>query len=265
MSIHPFFRELKEAREAKGLSLAQISDITRISEHHLEALERGEVSLLPQAYVRAFLREYADLVGLKPDQVMQKYDAMLSGVSPHTAAAGAAPPPPPPPPPVRPAEEPPRERKVLSVPRTRWLLLAISAIAAGVVLWKLLGQHTPTTTEEIPFQSVLADKERRLAPAEEPHPGVMPASSPTADSLTLRGTTTDTVWVMVIIDQEPPKEYIFKPNIRFTMKAKDRFSVTLGNAGAVEFTLNQKKIGLLGKPGSVVRNVELTRATLKTP
>jgi cytoskeleton protein RodZ len=262
MSTHPFFRELKEAREAKGLSLAQISDITRIAEHHLEALERGEVSLLPQAYVRAFLREYADLVGLKPDLVMQKYDAMLSGVAPRPPAPAEHPSPPPPPP----VERPHRTRKLLTAPRTRWALFATVAIVLALVLWNVLGRRAPTTTEEIPFQSVLADKEKRLSPAEEPQSTVSPATRlGAADSLTLRGTTTDTVWVMVIIDQEPPKEYIFKPNVRFTMKAKDRFSVTLGNAGAVEFTLNQKKIGLLGRPGAVARNIELTRATLTTP
>jgi hypothetical protein len=45
-------------------------------------------------------------------------------------------------------------------------------------------------------------------------------------------------------------------------KARDKFAVTLGNAGAMEFTLNKKKVGTLGKRGSVVRNVELNRKTL---
>lgn len=263
MSTHLFFRELKEAREAKGLSLAQISDITRIAEHHLEALERGEVSLLPQAYVRAFLREYADIVGLKPDLVMQKYDAMLSGVAPRPSAPAE---PVVPPPAVPSLEHSPRMKKFLTATHARWALLATVTIVLALVLWNVLGRRAPTTTEEIPFQSVLADKEKRLSPAEEPQPTVSPATSmATADSIILRGLTTDTVWVMVIIDQEPPKEFIFKPNVRFTMKAKDRFSVTLGNAGAVEFTLNQKKIGFLGKPGAVARNIELTRATLTAP
>ena len=63
------FQELKKAREAKGIPLAQISDITRITEEYLEAIENGNVKILPQAYVRAFIREYADVVGLSPDEV----------------------------------------------------------------------------------------------------------------------------------------------------------------------------------------------------
>ena len=83
-----------------------------------------------------------------------------------------------------------------------------------------------------------------------------------ADSLTLTGVTSDTVWIMVITDQEPPKEFIFKPKTRFSFRAKERFSITLGNAGAAEFMLNQKNLGALGKRGAIVRNIELTRATL---
>jgi hypothetical protein len=127
-----------------------------------------------------------------------------------------------------------------------------------------MGKTSPTATEEIPFQSVLADKDRRLSPA----PSSSPAASPVhggatgTDSLTLRGLTSDTVWVMVSTDSMNPREFIFKPNVQFSFKAKSRFSVTLGNAGAVTFTLNQKELGTLGKPGAVVRNYEITRASL---
>ena len=76
--------ELKAAREAKGIPLAQIADITRIAEEHLQAIERGKLDVLPQVYIRAFLREYAEVVGLSPDDVMRKYDCKirLSWISP---------------------------------------------------------------------------------------------------------------------------------------------------------------------------------------
>src|SRR5512147_258076 len=76
--MEELIKELKAAREAKGIPLAQIADITRIAEEYLQAIERGELDVLPQVYVRAFLREYADVVGLSPDEVMRKYDAATS-------------------------------------------------------------------------------------------------------------------------------------------------------------------------------------------
>jgi hypothetical protein len=45
--------------------------------------------------------------------------------------------------------------------------------------------------------------------------------------------------------------------------AKERFVVTMGNAGGATFRLNGKDIGSLGKPGAVVRNSILTKANLK--
>jgi hypothetical protein len=79
------------------------------------------------------------------------------------------------------------------------------------------------------------------------------------DSLLLSAVTTDTVWVHLVIDGLAPRDYIFKPNMKMSWKALNRFSVTLGNAGAIQFTLNKKNLGTLGLPGRVVRNVELTR------
>lgn len=276
MTTHPFFLELKSAREAKGLTLAQISDTTRIVENHLEAIERGDIAILPQAYVRAFIREYADTVGLDPAQIMRKYDSMLTGVpeAPETPAPSApAPssPVPSPPVPVAPAAEGSLpgtgsglSEKLFTAKAARIALGVVSVAAIGVLLWNILGKTSPTATEEIPFQSVLADKDRRLSPAPSSSPVVSPAAggAVSTDSLTLRGLTSDTVWVMVSTDQMDPREFIFKPKVSFSFKAKNRFSVTLGNAGAVTFTLNQKELGTLGKPGAVVRNYEITRASL---
>ena len=51
-----FFAELRKAREGKKMSLADISDATLINAKYLEAIEQGNTSILPQAYVRAFIR-----------------------------------------------------------------------------------------------------------------------------------------------------------------------------------------------------------------
>jgi len=303
MTTHPFFLELKSAREAKGLTLAQISDITRIIENHLEAIERGDIAILPQAYVRAFIREYADTVGLDPAEIMRKYDAMLTGAPASPAPTAPVPTAPVPTAPVPTAPVPTAPVPMAPVPmapvpmapvpmapvpmapvperyssgpgagpseklftaKAAGVALGVVSVAAiAVLLWNIMGKTSPTATEEIPFQSVLADKDRRLSPA----PSSSPAASPVhggatgTDSLTLRGLTSDTVWVMVSTDSMNPREFIFKPNVQFSFKAKSRFSVTLGNAGAVTFTLNQKELGTLGKPGAVVRNYEITRASL---
>ncbi len=56
---------LRRAREARGLSLAQVAALTRIPERHLSAIEQGTFSALPaRTYAVGFSRSYAKAVGL---------------------------------------------------------------------------------------------------------------------------------------------------------------------------------------------------------
>jgi hypothetical protein len=64
-----------------------------------------------------------------------------------------------------------------------------------------------------------------------------------------------------VVDSTAPREYIFHPGARPFWKARERFSVTLGSGGAVQFTLNDRQLGVLGKRGSVVRNYPISRST----
>ena len=64
-TFQAFGEELKQARIAKGRSLDDIASTTKIHVRHLEAIEAGDVSRLPQGpYVKAFVREYARAVGM---------------------------------------------------------------------------------------------------------------------------------------------------------------------------------------------------------
>ncbi len=258
--MESLFDELKRAREEKGIPLAQISDITRIAEEHLQAIESGNIKILPQAYVRAFLREYADVVGLPPDDIMRKYDAM-TGAAPARYTPPAAP--------ATAAEEEVRrvEKRPFLNATTARVALTVAALAVLIIVaWNLTGRKSEPATEEIPFQNVITQEERRLAPAPAaPPPAATPAESPAVDSLVLRATTTDTVWVLLVRDSQPPLEYLFPPNARASWKARDRFLLTLGKAAAVEFTLNGKSLGALGKPGAVIRNYEISRKMLSRP
>ncbi len=64
-----FGARLREARERRGVSLRTIADATKISVRALEALERDDISQLPGGiFSRAFVRAYANEVGLDPEQ-----------------------------------------------------------------------------------------------------------------------------------------------------------------------------------------------------
>lgn len=62
---------LRAAREAKGLSIAQVAEQTRIAQRHLAAIESGNLANLPgRTYALGFTRTYARLVGIEPEEAV---------------------------------------------------------------------------------------------------------------------------------------------------------------------------------------------------
>ncbi len=261
MTNESFFEELRAAREAHGTTLQDIARQTSIDIRFLEALERGDTSILPDAYVRAFLRHYASAVGLDPVLVMQKFDTLHPGSTQRkgTVAKSVS------------AREPAPEQQTSdntpwwSRPTVRGIGTTI-AILAGIVLIAVIAQQRDATPpQEIPFSEMVKENEKRFTPPDTVAGSVVPLPPGRTDSLTLRASATDSVWLQIAVDALPPTDYLFPPNAQRSWRARDRFTVTLGNAGGVRFRLNNRDLGALGKRGAVLRNVELTRETLTSP
>lgn len=66
-------------------------------------------------------------------------------------------------------------------------------------------------------------------------------------------------WVVVQVDGGSPQEALLRAGERAKWKAKDRFIVTLGNAGGVRVELNGKPQGPFGPSGKVARDIVLKR------
>lgn len=74
-----FGEELKYSRESRGISLQDISKETRINQKFIEAIEEGNFDILPQTYIRAFIRAYAKHIGLDPVQTISRYEMHAQG------------------------------------------------------------------------------------------------------------------------------------------------------------------------------------------
>lgn len=74
---------LQRAREEKGISLDDIQRITKIQRRYLEAIERGHFHVLPgHFYARAFIKSYAEAVGLDPSHIMNHFQSDLPAQPP---------------------------------------------------------------------------------------------------------------------------------------------------------------------------------------
>jgi transcriptional regulator with XRE-family HTH domain len=136
---------LREARERRGLEIARVAAETRIRASYLSALENERFDNLPgRVYARAFLREYAEHLGLDGQRFLDAYDARFPDL-----------------------EQPPIVPAKLPQPvRLRSYAVAAAGLAAllllGLLAWHSGGDRTtgmptlppppprPTTTEAVP-------------------------------------------------------------------------------------------------------------------
>jgi cytoskeletal protein RodZ len=84
---------LHAAREKKGVDLYRAERDTKIRARHLAALEAGDYAELPgSVYVKGFLRNYAQYLGLDPAEVLERWHDDQEPVSRAPAAAVIPPP-----------------------------------------------------------------------------------------------------------------------------------------------------------------------------
>jgi|RhiMetdeSRZDD1v2_1073273.scaffolds.fasta_scaffold116744_5 helix-turn-helix protein len=83
---------LRREREHRGLSLRNISEKTKVSVGLLEGLEADDISRWPGGiFRRAFVRSYAQCVGLDPEDVIRRFEEQFQPpepVAPHVNGTG---------------------------------------------------------------------------------------------------------------------------------------------------------------------------------
>ncbi|MFS0727909.1 RodZ domain-containing protein [Paenibacillus sp. 1P07SE] len=78
---------LKEARQRKGYTLNDVQEMTKIRVRYLEAIEAGDYNVLPGSfYARAFIKNYAEAVGLDPDELLQQHQHEVPALPTEPAA-----------------------------------------------------------------------------------------------------------------------------------------------------------------------------------
>jgi cytoskeleton protein RodZ len=152
-------RLLRDQREARGLTLKAVEMALRIRLQHLEAIEQGRFDLLPgAAYIPAFLRAYAQHVGLDPEKVLTAYH--LSGAVPIKRPVAL------------PADFPLAEKRA---PIGLAVLTVLLVIGAGYAVWHYMPRQQSIVAEKVPPvpDRLLAS---RPSTVEQPTSATLPAA-----------------------------------------------------------------------------------------
>ena len=72
--MREFASELRAHRESSGMSFEELFERTRINPDYLRAIESGNFDILPEVYVRLFVKKYAQEVGLDVEETLAKYE-----------------------------------------------------------------------------------------------------------------------------------------------------------------------------------------------
>jgi transcriptional regulator with XRE-family HTH domain len=81
---------LRRERERRSITIRSIAERTKIGSGLLESLERGDISRWPEGiYRRAFVRAYADTVGLDVDLVLANFERLFTTADERGAALPA--------------------------------------------------------------------------------------------------------------------------------------------------------------------------------
>lgn len=243
---------LRLERERRGLSVQEVHDATKIAVSSIEALEQDRFDAFAnKVYARAFLRDYANFLGLDSAALLEAYEQKWS--------------------PAAEAEVATISKRGGSAWRAiGWSLLVIVLVAAvaGAGYYALYTiQHQRASRHagvavrhQVPRpETATIPKEQPLPPppvepVAQPNqsaPPAPPAAKPAPDTVTLEVSALDQVWVRVRADGK----VLFMGNME---KGQTRtfegkvVNIRVGKAGAVQLKLNgvtQPPLGTLKQVG----------------
>ncbi|EFI70342.1 hypothetical protein BFZC1_01722 [Lysinibacillus fusiformis ZC1] len=133
---------LKEARLSKGYSLDDLQEITKIQKRYLIGIEEGNYSIMPGSfYVRAFIKQYAEAVGLDAEEILETYKNELPSTPNDQVSQSIT--------------NSPSRRKVTKGPSNKMMeampkiIVALFIVVIIVVIWVLWqSKNSPGTSEE---------------------------------------------------------------------------------------------------------------------
>ena len=77
-----FYKELKDLRISKEISLEDLESKTKINIKYLNAIEQGDFDILPTPYLRLFIRAYALEIGGDAERALEQLDSFVGNSRP---------------------------------------------------------------------------------------------------------------------------------------------------------------------------------------
>lgn len=263
-----FGDRLRREREMRGITLDEITESTKISRRHLEALESEHFSQLPgSVFNKGFVRAYARFLGIDEDQAVADYTAASNEVPESENKF--------------PLEVHAKPNPDLN-PRRSFLPLvfavaALVGVLVGYVFWARSKSHATEATEIAQTSSASGQENNASTPAassSEPAPAperpakatehAATATPPKAQEAAVPNSSAtpaaekpektffvsvkarEDSWVSIVADGKSVMQRVLSADKRKKIKAGKSLILRTGNAGGIEVTFNGRPLGALG-------------------
>jgi len=264
--VPPIGSELADARKAKGLNVADVASRLHIRAMYVDAMERESWDVIGEpVYVRGFLKNYARLVGVRPDDALEELDRHFragatnpSGEDNEPVSYGN--------PPIDRYARDERGAPSIFYP---WLLGALTTVAAILVFLVVREFFFPSAEISANQPAVPASNASAAQPGANGLPGsdVQQAAGLNAGDqssldqaaqasvqprgVNLRLVLTQNCWLAVTVDgKRVLYDTLPKGTVR-EFRAAREITLRAGNAGGVIASVDGQPLGTLGSPGQV--------------
>src|SRR5262245_49204132 len=260
-----FGDRLRREREMRGITLDEITESTKISRRHLEALESEHFDQLPGGvFNKGFVRAYARFLGIDEDRAVADYST-ASNEQPEPEDKF----------PLEIHNEPDRELN----PRRSYLPLAfavaaLAGVLVGYAFWVKSKPHTaaeqvqethPAPTTSVPAKPAAPVTTATAAPAPKQAPPVEPRTADVtpgqpqppqpapSESVTKKEKSffvsikaKEDSWVSIVADGKSVMQRVLPADKHKKIKAGKLLVLRTGNAGGIEVSFNGRSLGAIG-------------------
>jgi transcriptional regulator with XRE-family HTH domain len=224
---------IRSYRTDSGVEISDLAVRTRIGARYLQALEEGRLEELPgPVFIKGFIRSACSELRRDPSPLLDLVDQI------HVQA-------------------PPEEADISNGAKRIAPLILSGILLAGLVTGGILlhgSREQNADTKNIPAvlpETSAPDAARPDTVDEEP-----------VVELDLLLRATERTWLRIQPDASEPWETTMKTGDEIRLKAVERVTLFIGNAGGILLELNGKRFGPLGKQGQVISNYVITRDNL---
>ena len=231
--------QLRQAREARGLSVGAVAATTRIQPRVIDGIERNDLSAIPpRPFARGFVATYAREVGLDPAETVRTYFAQFT-----------------PPAAAEPSSSPTRSHPAPSVRSGRRIALALVAGAAVVVAvaagMSRSGARATAEAGAVGTSGQAGSPAAAPAALDGQRSDVALAAARAQAGLVVVLEVERAAWITAGVDGTRVLYRTLPAGARETLRADRMVTVRAGDAGAVRVSVDGGTPAPLGRPGEV--------------